>query len=196
MRPVVEVHREGNSLLYWRTNPPKDFFAWAHSHMGRALVAWYEASGDRRILDALVKVYAEYPAPMGRLDSTPTTRTSQRAMQPRRHAGGLPLVRREPRAALWRRLGRGIPLRHRRPCSTPRRAMLLRPHGPIFWFCRITGDSSFGDRAEQAFFNAGPAPVARDFQTTSEEHWISWVDPHLKTPDFHVPFGIRRVPLV
>ncbi len=35
--------------------------------MGRALVAWYEASGDKRILDALVKVYAQYPAPMGRL---------------------------------------------------------------------------------------------------------------------------------
>ena len=64
---VDGVNRGGDSLLYWQTKPPKDFVAWAHSHMGRALVAWYEASGDQRILDALVKVYAQYPVPMGRL---------------------------------------------------------------------------------------------------------------------------------
>ncbi len=64
---VNGVNRGGNSFLYWQKKPPKDFVAWAHSHMGRALVAWYEASGDRRILDALVKVYAQYPVPMGRL---------------------------------------------------------------------------------------------------------------------------------
>ena len=51
---VDGVHRGGNSFLYWQKKPPKDFLAWAHSHMGRALVAWHEASGDRRILDALV----------------------------------------------------------------------------------------------------------------------------------------------
>ena len=33
----------------------------ANAHMGRALVAYYQASGDRHILDALVKGYANYP---------------------------------------------------------------------------------------------------------------------------------------
>ena len=29
--------------------------------MGRALVAFYQGSGEKRVLDALVKVYADYP---------------------------------------------------------------------------------------------------------------------------------------
>jgi hypothetical protein len=33
------------------------------------------------------------------------------------------------------------------------------------WLYRIQGEGSWGDRIERAFFNAGPAPVARDFQT-------------------------------
>ena len=36
--------------------------------MGRALVAWYQATGEKRILDALVKAYADYPVAMGHLD--------------------------------------------------------------------------------------------------------------------------------
>ena len=35
------------------------------------------------------------------------------------------------------------------------------------WLYRITGERSFGDSVERAFFNAGPAPVARDFRTMS-----------------------------
>ena len=41
--------------------------SWAHSQMGRALVAWYEATGDKRILNALVRAYSHYPVPMGHM---------------------------------------------------------------------------------------------------------------------------------
>lgn len=41
----------------------RNFNNWAHAHMGRALVAYYRASGDPRILKALSKVYATYPLP-------------------------------------------------------------------------------------------------------------------------------------
>jgi uncharacterized protein len=33
------------------------------------------------------------------------------------------------------------------------------------WLYRIQGDGDWGDRMERAFFNAGAAPIARDFQT-------------------------------
>jgi len=36
------------------------FEGWAHSHMGRALVAYYEASGNPRVLQALEKVYSNF----------------------------------------------------------------------------------------------------------------------------------------
>ncbi|MGA2247788.1 MAG: beta-L-arabinofuranosidase domain-containing protein [Verrucomicrobiota bacterium] len=67
---VDGVNRGGTSFIYWATNPPSEFNSWAHSHMGRALVAYYEATGDRRILDALEKAYRSYPVPMGTLDLT------------------------------------------------------------------------------------------------------------------------------
>jgi len=64
--PVVDgVLRGGDSFIYWRpTNVLDDSFnSWAHSHMGRALVAYYQATGDPRILEALVKVYRNFPLP-------------------------------------------------------------------------------------------------------------------------------------
>jgi uncharacterized protein len=69
--PIVDgVNRGGTSLIYWMTNAPDGFNSWAHSHMGRALVAYYEATGDQRILDALRKAYCAYPVPMGSLALT------------------------------------------------------------------------------------------------------------------------------
>ncbi len=55
----------GDSFIYWRPGSVLDsnFNSWAHSHMGRALVAYYQASGDPRILDALVSVYRKFPLP-------------------------------------------------------------------------------------------------------------------------------------
>ena len=70
--PVVDgVNKAdfGTSLIYWKKGyKPEGFNAWAHSQMGRALVALYQGSGDRRVLDALVKVYADYPVKMGPAD--------------------------------------------------------------------------------------------------------------------------------
>ncbi len=70
--PVVDgVLKGGTSFVFWKPKSILDktagkynwFNNWAHSHMGRAMVAYYQATGDRRILDALVKVYREYPLP-------------------------------------------------------------------------------------------------------------------------------------
>ena len=59
----------GTSFIYWKPDyKPVGFDSWAHSHMGRALVALYDATREQRVLDALVKVYADYPAKMGTLE--------------------------------------------------------------------------------------------------------------------------------
>lgn len=62
---VSGVLNGGESFIYWRPKSALDneFNNWAHSHMGRALVAYYQATGDPRILKALVKVYRDYPLP-------------------------------------------------------------------------------------------------------------------------------------
>jgi uncharacterized protein len=58
----------GETFIYWRPKSAlstgrSDFNSLAHSHMGRALVAYYQATGDARILKALVKVYRDFPLP-------------------------------------------------------------------------------------------------------------------------------------
>ena len=59
----------GTSFIYWKQDyKPGGFESWAHSQMGRALVALYQGTGDRRVLDALVKVYSDYPSKMGDID--------------------------------------------------------------------------------------------------------------------------------
>jgi hypothetical protein len=69
--PIVDgVNQGGPSFIYWISNSPTGFNSWAHSHMGRALVAYYEATGEKRILDALDKAYRSYPVPMGNLELT------------------------------------------------------------------------------------------------------------------------------
>jgi len=69
--PVVEgVNKAdfGTSFLYWKKGfKPVEFDSWAHSQMGRALVALYQGTGDKQVLDALVKVYADYPVKMGNI---------------------------------------------------------------------------------------------------------------------------------
>jgi hypothetical protein len=71
---VSGVLEGGESFIYWRPksvmyesagSDPRDaqFNNWGHSHMGRALVAYYQASGDPRVLKALVKVYSDYTLP-------------------------------------------------------------------------------------------------------------------------------------
>ena len=67
--PIVDgVHKApfGTSFIYWKPSyKPDGFNSWAHSQLGRALVALYQGSGDQRVLNALVKVYADYPVNMG-----------------------------------------------------------------------------------------------------------------------------------
>ena len=69
---VDGVLNGGDSFIYWvkdngvKGNSKEDSFTanfntWAHSHMGRALVAYYRATHDPKILRALVKVYKQYP---------------------------------------------------------------------------------------------------------------------------------------
>jgi hypothetical protein len=62
---VDGVLKGGESFVYWRPESvlADNFNNWAHSHMGRALVAYYQATGDERILKALVQVYRHYPLP-------------------------------------------------------------------------------------------------------------------------------------
>src|SRR5690242_10533739 len=74
---VNGVLNGGESFIYWKNNKgvlidtassihtdgrdPTSFNNWAHSQMGRALVAYYQATHDKRILQALVKVYKRFP---------------------------------------------------------------------------------------------------------------------------------------
>ena len=74
---VNGVLNGGESFIYWEDTKgvlidttsstrvegrnPTSFNNWAHSQMGRALVAYYQATHDKRILKALVKVYKQFP---------------------------------------------------------------------------------------------------------------------------------------
>lgn len=63
---VDGVLHGGKTFIYWK---PKDFVkddgfnSWGHGQMGRALTAYYQSTGDKRVLEALVKVYSQYPLP-------------------------------------------------------------------------------------------------------------------------------------
>ena len=231
--PVVDGALTGSrSFIHWRPMSQLDrrFDNWAHSHMGRALVAYYQATGDPRILDALVRVYETYPLPhpdahfmdvcgsvnldpmletyrlsgnaavlqhalayaadpefdklvdayLG--DQRPTGHTvifyenirvpalvypftgEERYLRATRHELAkaereylLPigLVSGEEHLA-----GRGS-TRNVETCNVAAGAWTLN------WLLRITGERAYADQLEQVFFNAGPAPVARDWQTMS-----------------------------
>ena len=59
--PIVDgVNAGGTSFIYWTKQRPVGFNSWAHGQMGRARVAYYAATGQKRILDALVRVYRDY----------------------------------------------------------------------------------------------------------------------------------------
>lgn len=64
--PIVEgVLNGGESFIYWRPIDQlnNEFDNWAHSHMGRALVGYYSATRDPRVLEALLKAYSHYIYP-------------------------------------------------------------------------------------------------------------------------------------
>lgn len=219
----------GTSFIYWKKDyKPTDFNSWAHSQLGRALVALYQGTGDRRVLDALVKVYANYPEDMGPIefynicgvcnwdamletyalsgDQRILERVTKAAAQPRvagdlqawrdgRSAPGHTVVfyenirlpallscwsgdvgQREATLAAYRfsdqnhLLPYGVAsgeeylsgigaFRKTETCDVA--AMLWNTS----WMLRILGNGDWGDRMERAFFNAGAAPIARDFRS-------------------------------
>jgi hypothetical protein len=230
--PVVDgVHEAdfGTSFIHWKPGyKPEDFNSWAHSQLGRALVALYLGTGERRVLDALVKVYADYPVNMGtthfqgvsglcNLEAMLETyslsgdrRVLDRALaavaQPgvvadfqawgegRLEPGHMVILYENIRlpalvypwsgdqrqlqatqgALKWLDENHMLPygvasgeefasgvgaFRKTETCDVT--AMLL-AHS---WMYRIQGHGDFGDRMERAFFNAGAAPIARDWQT-------------------------------
>ncbi len=238
--PVVEGvnHADfGTSLIYWKKNwKPTAFNSWAHSQMGRALVALYSGTGEPRVLAALTKVYADYPTNMGglnfanergaiivsglcNLDAMMETyalsgdrRLLERAQAAIHRAdvqekianwtagkvdcghlvvtcedirlpavmypwtGDKKLLQATRNAFEWleqnHMLPYGLPsgeenvagigaARKTETCNLP--AMLLAAN----WMQRLTGEGVWGDRMEKAFFNAGAAPLARDFQTAA-----------------------------
>ena len=231
--PVVDGVNQapfGTSFIYWKPDSkPQGFDSWAHSQMGRALVALYEGTCDPRVLAALVKVYADYPTNMGTLQlggavsglcnldamlETYSFSGDRRILERALQAMAQPAVVQEIQAWRASRLSPGhivilyenirlpglvypwsgdpnqlqatlgafrwldehhtLPygvasgeefasgigaFRKTETCDVT--AMLL----AASWMYRIQGESDWGDRMERAFFNAGAAPVARDFQT-------------------------------
>jgi len=228
--PIIDgVNRDATSFIFWKKDfHPQGFNSWAHSHLGRALVAYYAATGEQRILDALVKVYRDYPSPMGNLDfrdvsglcnldamletysfsgerrvlecakagiAAPEPDGSIRAWLEARFVEGHTVVTYENLrlpALLYpwtgdRRLLQAtlnslawIDRRHMLPYGAPSGEEYLSGIGAfrktetcdvaaqlwsLAWMYRILGEGAYGDSLERVFFNAGPAPVARDFQT-------------------------------
>ncbi len=230
--PVVEgVNKAeaGTSFIYWKRGyQPQGFDGWAHSHMGRALVGLYQGTGDKRVLEALVKVYAGYQGDMARADfgdvtglcnldamlETYSFSGDRRILDCALRAVAQPGVAKEFQAwetgqlapghmvmvyeairlpaivypwngdshllgatlGAWKcmdarqtlpygvssgeELASGIgAFRKTETCDVT--AMLM----SAAWLYRIQGEGDWGDRMERAFFNAGAAPVARDFQT-------------------------------
>lgn len=232
--PVVEGTLSGNrSFIYWR---PMDhlnerFDNWAHSHMGRALVAYYQATGDKQILDALVRVYSTYPLPFpdprsdgsvcGSVNLDPLLETYRMSGDRSIIENALAYISSPDFTSMVNEYNSQEPAdghsviyyenirvpsvaypwtgNHEHIDATIN--MLLKsekmnclPIGlisgeeynsgigstrnietcdvaasawTINWLLRITGDRQFADRIEKIFFNAGPAPVARDFKTMS-----------------------------
>jgi hypothetical protein len=236
---VNGVHNGGESFIYWQ---PKAilhaemdkanglFNNWAHSHMGRALVAYYQATGERRILDALVKVYRDYPLPefspvfypvngMVNLDAMLDTymmsgdekvlanavasiqRPSFQKIVGQWNSGDIvhghtvifyenirvpalmypwtgdrKLLDATLATIRWSDERYGLPFGlvsgeeyHSGIGSTRNVETCNVAAGPWTFaaLLRITGERGWADRMERVFFNAGPAPIARDFQTMS-----------------------------
>ena len=227
--PIVDgVNRGGASLIYWKQGKPSGFDSWAHSQMGRALVAWYQASGEKRILAALVKAYADYPVAMGNLEFTDVSglcnvdaaletyafsgdrrvldrvlaamrsSTAQHTMLQWRDGRFLPGhavityedIRLPALLYPWNddprylqaslNAYRWIEREHMLPYGLASGEEYMSGIGAfrktetcnvaagmwsMLWMYRILGQRGYGDAIERAFFNAGAAPIARDFQT-------------------------------
>jgi len=229
LRLVVDgVNSNGTSFIYWKAEPPKGCNSWAHSQIGRALVAWYEATGDKPVIEALRTAYRNYPTPMGHLRfndvsglcnldgllETYSFTADQRLLEQARMAMNAPdvqsvisdwlqnrftpghavcayeQIRLPALAHLWmnepkylqasRNAFKWFESAHLLPYGVTSGEEYLSGKGAFrltetcdvaaqiwstVWLYRITGEATWGDSIERAFFNAGAAPIARDFQT-------------------------------
>ncbi|MBI2928471.1 MAG: glycoside hydrolase family 127 protein [Verrucomicrobia bacterium] len=240
--PVVAgVPSNQTTLIHWKDRDAVQsstnswfgaFNCWAHSHLARALLACYEGTGDRRILEALRIAYRDFPLPdvsphfsagiPGEVNIDPMLEVVRLSGDARVLAQVLAFAQRPafrktvaeqwPALAEPVRCGHGVCFnegtrvpallypwtgerwmldatlaefdwaerRHMLPCGVPSSEEFMAGIGAFraietcnlpcwiysqVWLLRIVGAGRFGDAAELAFFNAGPAPIARDWQT-------------------------------
>lgn len=231
--PIVDgVLAGGESFIYWcpDTILKNNFNNWAHSHLGRALVAYYSATRNPRVLQALVKVYSLYQPPAlpdnfervsGVVNLDPLLDTYLTSGEPAILAPALEYARspdyrntitswsdgkfkpghdviyyehiRVPavmyqitgdpkdlaatvKAVRWQDDKHMLPIgvssgeEWHAGIGSVRNVESCNVVASIWTYLtllRTTGDGEWPDRIERAFFNAGPAPIARDFQTMS-----------------------------
>ncbi|MDP4204862.1 MAG: glycoside hydrolase family 127 protein [Bacteroidota bacterium] len=231
---VNGVLNGGESFIYWKPQSVvNDWFNnWGHGLMGRALVSYYQATHDPKILQALVKVYQIFPIkvlsdstehmPRGATNIDAMTETylmsgkeailnkiiaysknnsvvdeetrwqNKRVIVPDFHHGITFYETSRVPAMMYSWTGNekefnattkilewgeeknllpegvcsseeflsGIgPFRHIETCDVPTSMW------SFLWMMRLTGNRKWGDKIEKIFFNAGPAPIARDFKT-------------------------------
>jgi uncharacterized protein len=230
--PVVDGALSGSpSLIHWRPMEQLDnrFDNWAHSHIARAIVAYYQATGDPRILKALVRVYKDYPLPYpdahfnavcGSVNLDPMLETYRLSGEAKILQNALDYASKDGFEALvddylspdlasghtvvfyenirvpallypWTgnerhlRATQNVLAKAEHDHMLPMGLISGEEHaagigstrntetcnvaaGPwsLNWLLRITGEGDYGDQLERIFFNAGPSPIARDFQTT------------------------------
>jgi hypothetical protein len=239
--PVVDgVLRSRTTLVWWKDRNTVDssvnwltaFNCWAHSHMARAMLAYYEGTGDPRVLEALRIAYSEFPLPDISRDFTkgiPSEVNIDPMLELYRLTGASELLDQvlafanrpsfqETCQDHWPNLpdpvrsGHGVCFsegvrvpallypwtserwmldaslnafewaekRHMLPYGVPSGEEFMAGKGAFrctetcvvpcwiwsqIWLLRIAGEGRFADQAESAFFNAGPVPVGRDWQT-------------------------------
>ena len=225
---VLQRRRVVHLLAAAKSALDDGFNNWAHSHMGRALVAYYQATGDPRVLQALEKAYRDYPLPdlldtfedvsgAANLDAMLDTylmtgdpalldralayaqRPAYRAVASQWESGRLQpghnvifyenirvpallypwtgnksdlaattgAIRWDDRHHLLP-LGVGSGEEYHAGIGATRNVETCDVAASMWTYLgllRVTGEGAYSDRIERIFFNAGPAPVARDFKT-------------------------------
>ncbi len=266
--PVVEnTIRSQSTLIWWKDRDfvdnektkRGDFNNWSHSHLARALLVYYQATGDAMVLEALRIAYRDFamPAVLGHYRTTYGITNLEPMFEVYRLTGdetirdaALAFVNSESFreacgeagwAADQRDYGSGHAVLFAEYIRVPligylltgdeslRRSALdsyqwaerthLLPHGVLSgeeymsgigslrctetcdipawmhaqsWRLRVLGDARAADMIERAFFNAGPAPIARDWETMSYYQTINRIGPDAPGANPHNPHGGRE----